>query len=177
MMNLVNFLIFFIMYLFSFYFILFYFIIIIFFFFFFFLGGSSIKKMVQMLKMGGKTAANTYQCLKLSQKSCRSLFLEPQIINMKLKKNQQNFQVHTKSCRLRTGWPVGISNTDTYWLSKREWPPPPPPNSSIESTGSCLIRGMVSTSLNVSVPMQCGIRIYIYLLCFLSKISLTLVQQ
>ena len=31
-----------------------------------------------------------FQCLKLSQKSCRSSWLESQIINTKLKKNQQN---------------------------------------------------------------------------------------
>ena len=33
--------------------------------------------------------AGTVQCLKLSQKSCRSACLESQIINIKLKKNQQ----------------------------------------------------------------------------------------
>ena len=44
-------------------------------------------------------------------KSCRSSCLEFQIINMKLKKNQQKFPVLLQSCRPQTGGPVGISNT------------------------------------------------------------------
>ena len=51
------------------------------------------------------------QCLKLSQKCCRSLCLESQIINIKLKKNQQKVPGLLQSCRPRTGGPVGISNT------------------------------------------------------------------
>ena len=37
------------------------------------------------------------QCLKLSQKSCRSSCLESQIMNMKLKKNQQKFPGRSSS--------------------------------------------------------------------------------
>ena len=51
------------------------------------------------------------KCLKLSQKSCRSSCLESQIINIKLKKNQQNFPVLLQRCRPRTGGPVRISST------------------------------------------------------------------
>ena len=51
------------------------------------------------------------QCLKLSQKSCRSSCLESQIINMKLKTINKKYPVLLQSCRPRTGGPVRISNT------------------------------------------------------------------
>ena len=51
------------------------------------------------------------QCLKLSQKSCSSSWLESQIINIKLKKVNKKFPVFLQSCWPWTGRPVGISNT------------------------------------------------------------------
>ena len=49
------------------------------------------------------------QCLKLSQKSCRSSCLESQIINIRLRKNEKKFPVLLQSYRPRPGGPVGIS--------------------------------------------------------------------
>ena len=49
----------------------------------------------------------------LVKKSWRSSWLESQIINIKLKKNQQKVPGPPQSCRPRTGGSVGISNTDT----------------------------------------------------------------
>ena len=58
-----------------------------------------------------KSAQMQNQCLKLNQKSCRSLCLESQIMNIKLKKNQQKVPTPPKSCRPWTGGPVGTSNS------------------------------------------------------------------
>ena len=88
---------------------------------------------------------NNNQCLKLSQKSCRSSWLESQIIYIKLKKKK--FPGLLQSCGPQTGRPVGISNTDNSYMSFKK----------CHSNNSCIFFLVYLQSLTILVNLRCSL--------------------